>query len=46
MSKAQAGLQLYEQISKRKAVEVERQRHQVQQFVYQLRDEVTPSKQQ
>ncbi|MHB8217018.1 MAG: tetratricopeptide repeat protein [Candidatus Sulfotelmatobacter sp.] len=45
-SKAQAELQLYEQISKGKAAEVERERHQVQQFVYHLRDEATPQKQQ
>jgi tetratricopeptide (TPR) repeat protein len=45
-SKAQAELQLYEQISKGNAAEIERQRHQVQQFVYQLRDEATRSKQQ
>jgi tetratricopeptide (TPR) repeat protein len=35
---AQAELQLYTQISKQKAEETERQRHEVQQFVYQLRD--------
>jgi len=36
-SKAQAELKLYEQISKEKAEETERQRHDSQQFVYQLR---------
>ncbi len=35
---AQAELKLYEQISKQKAEETERQRHELQQFVYQLRD--------
>ncbi|MCU1302720.1 MAG: hypothetical protein JWQ87_3004 [Candidatus Sulfotelmatobacter sp.] len=34
--KAQAELKLYEQISKEKAAEIERQRHEVQQFVYKL----------
>jgi tetratricopeptide (TPR) repeat protein len=37
-SKAQTELQLYEQISKEKADEVARQRHETQQFVYQLGD--------
>jgi tetratricopeptide (TPR) repeat protein len=37
-AKAQAELLLYEQISREKADETERQRHEVQQFVYQLRD--------
>ena len=37
-SKAQAELKLYEQISKEKAQETESQRHESQQFVYQLRD--------
>ena len=36
--KAQQELQLYEQISKKKEEEVERQRHEIQQFVYTLRD--------
>ena len=40
-SKAQAELQLYEQISKAKAAKIERQRHEVQQFVYKLRDPAT-----
>jgi tetratricopeptide (TPR) repeat protein len=37
-SKAHAELQLYEQISAEKTEEVERQRHELQQFVYSLRD--------
>jgi len=37
-SKAHAELQLYEKISAEKAQETDRQRHEVQQFVYQLRD--------
>jgi cytochrome c-type biogenesis protein CcmH/NrfG len=37
-AKAQAELQLYAQISREKAEETERQRHELQQFVYQLRD--------
>ena len=37
-SKAQAELQTYEKISKEKTQEIERQRHEVQQFVYELRD--------
>jgi tetratricopeptide (TPR) repeat protein len=37
-SKAQAELQLYEQITKEKSEEADRQRHELQQFVYQLRD--------
>ena len=36
--KAQQELQLYQQISRRKEEEVERQRHEIQQFVYALRD--------
>jgi tetratricopeptide (TPR) repeat protein len=43
-SKAQAELQRYEQISKDKAAETERQRHEVQQFVYELRDPATYAK--
>ena len=43
-SKAQAELQLYERISKQKAEEIERQRHEVQQFVYELREANTPPK--
>jgi tetratricopeptide (TPR) repeat protein len=37
--KAQAELQLYTQISNENKDEIERQRHEVQQFVYQLRDQ-------
>jgi Tfp pilus assembly protein PilF len=36
--KAQAELQLYEQLSKKTAEESERQRREIQQFVYTLRD--------
>jgi tetratricopeptide (TPR) repeat protein len=36
--KAQQELQVYQQISKKKEEEVERQRHEIQQFVYTLRD--------
>ncbi len=36
--KAQAELQVFTQISKEKAEDTERQRHELQQFVYQLRD--------
>jgi len=43
-SKAQAELKLYEEISNEKAAEIERQRHEVQQFVYQLREPATSSK--
>lgn len=39
---AQAELQLYAQISKEKAEETERERHEVQQFVYELRGQ-TPA---
>ena len=38
ISKAHAELQLYQQISKEKTQAVERQRHEIQQFVYELRD--------
>jgi tetratricopeptide (TPR) repeat protein len=38
-SKAQAELQLYTQISKQKEEESNRDRHELQQFVYQLRDD-------
>ena len=41
---AQTELQLYEKLSKEKAAEAERQRHEVQQFVYQLRDSTTSAK--
>jgi tetratricopeptide (TPR) repeat protein len=37
-SKAQTELQQYKEISKQKEAETERQRHEVPQFVYQLRD--------
>ena len=37
-SKAKTELQLYEQISKQNAEEIGRQRHELQQFVYELRD--------
>jgi tetratricopeptide (TPR) repeat protein len=37
-AQAHAELQLYQQISEEKTEEVERQRHEVQQFVYELRD--------
>ena len=42
-SKAHAELQLYEQISKEKMQEIERQRHELQQFVYELRDQTPVS---
>lgn len=38
ISKERAELQLYQQISKEKTQAVERQRHEMQQFVYELRD--------
>ena len=41
--KAQQELQLYQQISKKKEEEVERQRHEIQQFVYTLRDSTSAS---
>ena len=44
ISKARAELQLHEQISKEKMQETERQRHEIQQFVYQLKEE-TPTPQ-
>ena len=37
-AKAQTELELYAQISKEKADEIERQRHELQQFVYELRN--------
>lgn len=40
-SKAQAELQVYETISKEKADETKRERHELRQFVYQLRDGTT-----
>jgi hypothetical protein len=42
--KAQAELQRYEQISKEKATQTQRQRHEVQQFVYELREPATDTK--
>jgi tetratricopeptide (TPR) repeat protein len=44
-AKAHTELQLYEQISKEKTQEIERQRHELQQFVYELRDRALPSQQ-
>jgi tetratricopeptide (TPR) repeat protein len=44
IAKAHTELQLYEQISKEKMQEIERQRHELQQFVYELRDR-TPASQ-
>jgi tetratricopeptide (TPR) repeat protein len=41
--KMQSELQLYAQISKEKSDEIERQRHELQQFVYQMRDRTTTS---
>lgn len=38
IAKAHTELQLYEQISKEKTQEIERQRHEIQQFVFELRD--------
>jgi tetratricopeptide (TPR) repeat protein len=37
--KGQEELQAYEQISKKRAEEIERERHEIQQFVYTLRDQ-------
>jgi tetratricopeptide (TPR) repeat protein len=42
-SKAQAELQVYTQVSKQKEEERERQRHELQQFVYELRDQTPAS---
>jgi tetratricopeptide (TPR) repeat protein len=42
-SKAQAELLLYKQLSKKTAEEVERQRREIQQFVYTLRDRTSAS---
>jgi len=39
--KARAELQLYERVSKEKAAAVERERHEVQQFVYELKEAKT-----
>jgi Tfp pilus assembly protein PilF len=43
-SKAQRELQLYQQTSKKAAEEVERERHEVRQFVYTLRDQTPASR--
>jgi tetratricopeptide (TPR) repeat protein len=43
-SKAQQELQLYQQTSKKAAEEVERERHEVRQFVYTLRDQTPASR--
>lgn len=43
ISKAHSELQLYEQMSAEKTHEIARQRHEVQQFVYQLRDKPADS---
>lgn len=43
-SKAQQELQLYEQLSKKTEEDSERQRHEIQQFVYTLRDPASPRK--
>ena len=42
-SKAHAEIQLYEQISKEQEEELERQRYELQQFVYRLRDQAPAS---
>jgi tetratricopeptide (TPR) repeat protein len=41
--KAKAELQLYDQLSKKTAEQVERERHEIQQFVYTLRDRPSAS---
>jgi tetratricopeptide (TPR) repeat protein len=41
-SRAQQELQLYEQLSKKTEEDSERQRHEIQQFVYTLRDPASP----
>jgi tetratricopeptide (TPR) repeat protein len=43
-SKAERELQLYDQLSKQNAEQVERQRHEVQQFVYTLRSPASAAK--
>ena len=45
-SKARAELQLYGQLSKEAAQQVERERHEIQQFVYTLRDQPSASQSQ
>jgi tetratricopeptide (TPR) repeat protein len=42
--KAQRELQLYQQTSTKAAEDVERERHEVRQFVYKLRDQTSPSR--
>ncbi len=42
-TKAQAELELYHQMAKKRADDVERQRHEIQQFVYTLRDQTSPT---
>jgi tetratricopeptide (TPR) repeat protein len=42
-SKAQAELQLYEQLAKKSAEETQRERNEIQQFVYTLRDSTSAS---
>ncbi len=44
-AEAQAELRLYEQISKENADEIERHQHEVQQFVYELRDQPSAAQQ-
>jgi tetratricopeptide (TPR) repeat protein len=46
VAKAHIELQLYERISKEKQQEIERQHHEVQQFVYQMRDAGDAAKEQ
>ena len=41
--KAQQELEIFEQMSKKRAEEVERERHEIQQFVYKLRDRTPDS---
>lgn len=43
-SKAERELQLYDQLSRKNAEEIERQRHEVQQFVYTLRNPASAAK--
>ncbi len=43
-SKAEQELQLYDQLSRKNAEEIERQRHEVQQFVYTLRNPASAAK--
>jgi len=41
--KARQEIQIYDQISKQKAKEADRERHEIQQFVYTLRDRTAPA---